>query len=150
MVRVQDEARWLELRAPLSRTGRGSDRQQLATLIRGTAFQLLLKALLHPVGGEVYRTEKDSGFRSMHTLPNRVLGTGHFVAGLAFLSCSPSLFKKVQCHISIMTSSRGGEKHANLAQLHSFQLTTASKLFSGCYATDATGCLFLFPGYKLL
>lgn len=56
-----------ELGAPLSRTGRGSDSQQLATLMRGTAFQLLLKDLLHPVGGEGYRTENHSGFRGMYT-----------------------------------------------------------------------------------
>ena len=74
-------ALWFELRARLSRTGRGSDRQQLATLIRGAAFQLLLKDLLHPVGGEGYRTENHSGFRGMHTIPNGVLlGTGHFPA----------------------------------------------------------------------
>ena len=78
----------------LSRTGRSSDRQQLATLIRGTAFQLLLKDLLHPVGGEGYRTENHSGFRGLHTLPHHVLlGTGHFPVGLALLSCCLFPFK---------------------------------------------------------
>lgn len=41
-----------------------------------------------------------------------------------------------------MTSSRGREKHANLAQLQSLHLAKASKLFSSCYTTDTTERLF--------
>lgn len=64
----------------------------MAKLIRGTAFQLLLKAVLHPVEGKDYRTH--SGFSDKHTLPNHTPHKPEIFSAVVFLSYTPSLKKK--------------------------------------------------------